>query len=494
MSGDTDRARYARWWIPAVLGAYVVSYLAYLPSAILVVDEEAYVAQALAFASGARTLPGAGRSYEGMPFEVMSNYPLGTSLLQAPFVALGGWPLASLASVLALLAATVITARWLRDLGRDPRFALVIPGFLPAALFGRIGMSDVPSAMLVALALWLLWRAEQGSAAPRGDGRRAAIVSAFFAAFVAGASVLFRELNLLLLAPFFVGALVRRRVSLPALVVGALAGLGLRLALSAWIFGDALYVRDAGFPFTVGNLTFTALPWAVTLIVLLPGALILPALYRGPWRTECSAAVLLYVGTHLLYGYDAVAQNGLGKGILLMARYAIPLVPIFTVMAAEVLSTRTARLSPSRRVSALRLVTAAAACALLVGVGVHPLAAAQERVVREVRTTLYDETTPEVPVVINEMVMLKYASPVYGPRQLVFRRDLDTRSVEEIGAAYPVFTLALLDRTDSELFAVDAQRNAEFVERLRTDFRLELEHDSTPTAWSRLRIYAVRVR
>ena len=184
----------------AVLAVYLAAFLISPPRALLVVDEELYVAQAVAFAVGARTIGDAGRRYEGMPHAVMSDYPAGTSLLQTPFVATLGWPFAALASVLSLIVATLATAALLRNHGRDPVFALLVPGFLGTSFFARTAMSDVPSAMIVALSLLCSTRA--GSADDASAQRKLGLVGGF----LAGVSVLFRELNVLLVSPFNVAA------------------------------------------------------------------------------------------------------------------------------------------------------------------------------------------------------------------------------------------------------------------------------------------------
>jgi len=468
-----------RWWILLALASYVAAYSLFFPGAFLIVDEERYVAQALAFADVSRVIEGAGRSYIGMPFAVMSDYPLGTSFLQTPFVALGGWRAATLASVVALIVATLVTARWLHEQGREPAFALLLPGFLPASLFARIGMSDVPSAMVVAIALWLLWRAE------RGDWRVAVA-----AGLVAGASVLFREFNVLLLAPFAVGALVRGRAVRWALVAGGVVGLALRPALWSLVFGDAWYVRDSIYGFSLSSISFTALPWAIALMVLVPGALLLPVLYRGERRAEFGAALVLYVGAHLLYGYDAISENGPGKGVLLMSRYAIPALPVIAVMAAEVWPRLLAALT-SRVAAARFLPQLAVAYVVALPLFVLTAADSQERAGRIIRVALYDYSAPDVPVLVNELAMEKYASPVYGRRALLYRRDLDTLSVAAIGARHAAFTLALLDRNDSEMFRADAVKNEEFLQRLADGCTVHLMHESEPAAWGRFRVFTV---
>ena len=66
----------------------------------------------------------------------------------APFIAVFGVRGAFVVPMLGLVLAVLITARWIRDAGYSPFFALVTLGFAPALVMGRVAMSDVPSATL----------------------------------------------------------------------------------------------------------------------------------------------------------------------------------------------------------------------------------------------------------------------------------------------------------------------------------------------------------
>ena len=97
--------------------------------------------------------------------------PPGTSLLQAPFVAIGGWRTAPLASVLALVAMVLLLRVWLETAGRPQIFALVPLMYPPTVVFGRLGMSDVPSGAIVTLGLLCFWRGlNGGNCIGRGKG------------------------------------------------------------------------------------------------------------------------------------------------------------------------------------------------------------------------------------------------------------------------------------------------------------------------------------
>jgi hypothetical protein len=112
------------------LASYWLGLALFPPAALGINDEVFYVHQAEAFARGqvAETLrdPLSGQSRRVVP----STYPVGTSLLRAPFVRLGGWQAAPLASAVTLTAAVLLLAHWIA-LGGGPPLAAPRPR-LPA--------------------------------------------------------------------------------------------------------------------------------------------------------------------------------------------------------------------------------------------------------------------------------------------------------------------------------------------------------------------------
>jgi 4-amino-4-deoxy-L-arabinose transferase-like glycosyltransferase len=90
-------------WPLAALAAHCLGFALFWPRAFLVVDEERYVSQALAFSRGSTTIPGAEIIYPASTATMLSDYPPGTSFIQTPFVWAFGWRGAALASMLGLV-------------------------------------------------------------------------------------------------------------------------------------------------------------------------------------------------------------------------------------------------------------------------------------------------------------------------------------------------------------------------------------------------------
>jgi len=455
--------------------------LLFWPRVLVIGDEERYVTQALAFSRGALTMPGSAILYPPTKVAVVSDFPPGTSLLQVPFVWIAGWRGAVLLSLLSLIATTLITRRWLVELGLEPAFSILIPAFFGAMFFGRVAMSDVPSAAAIALSLWALWRAEGG----KGNW-------SFLAGVCSGLTLLFREPNAVLLAPLLIEAMVRRRCAVMPLIAGGALGIAVRLALSTLFFGAPFYVRDSGYGFSLGSLTHSALPFAIILLVMFPLGGVLPFFYRGPRRGAVQWSLALYSLLFLLYEYDSISENGGLKGLILASRYMVPALPLFTLVAADVLPRWYRGLIAPPGWPARALVIAAAAGVAVVAFAVHPAASRQEKGPLAIVRAIYGNTSADIPVITNNKATLKYLSASYGPRRLILRADADSAHILHFQRAYRALSLVLLDRDDSEMFRQDALDNERFLERLRRQCSLRTRYDVQHSGSMRLRIFDVR--
>lgn len=467
-------------FVYAALLAFVIGFAVFPPRVFLIVDEERYVSQAVAFARGGLTIPGAEILYPPPRSTLISDFPPGTSLLQTPLVWLAGWRAAAILSVIGLIVATALTMRWLRADGFNAAFALLVPAFVGALFFGRVAMSDVPSAALVALAAYLLTRA--------GDAGR---VKPFFAGLVMGATLLFREPLIVLVAPLFIAAFFHPAAHRVGLIAGAAAGVAVRLVISAALFGSAWYVRDSGYGFSLGSLAHTFPVYAIILLVMFPGAALLPFFYRGPWRKAMIAAVAMYLLLFLLYEYDSVRENGPAKGVILASRYIVPALPLLAYMAADVWPRWLARLGTKWQALVSRLALAGSAAVVLLALLVHPLARTQEVVPLAITNAIYSHTSSDVPLITNTNATLKYLSPSYGARKLVLRQAIAVDSVRAFARRGPL-GIALLDRVDSELFRAESRDNALFLEGVEARCRLRRVYEGAIGSWAYLRVAEVQ--
>lgn len=465
-----------RRWVYAALIAYAIGFLLFPPRVLLVTDEFNYVGQALAFARGASTVPGAEPLLPANPLPAMSNYPPGTSLLQAPLVALFGWRGAPALSVAALIIATLVTMRWLRDLRYNEGFAILVPAYAGTLLFARLAMSDVPSAAIVAVTLWLTWRAER---------RWPWAVSA---GLMAGISILFRETNAVLLAPIVIAAMLRDRRTFVLVSAGVLAGAVARLWISHEMFGAPFYVRDSGFGFSTAAAVRNLPVLAALLLVAVPLGALLPWLYRGPHRAALLTAISLHVGVFLFYDYSAHQESGLVRGVMLTSRFFVPAMPVFALLAADVYPRLLAGLRGNAVVSH-HATRGALALVVLVAFAIHPAVHRAEEDPIAIVTAIQTHTAAATPIVTNHHATLKYLSPIYGERRLIFRSYATEDDVVQLAARHGRLSLVFLDRGDSEAFRRDAGRNAELLDALHRRCRVAALHDSRHGSGVRLRIF-----
>ena len=473
------------WAGGAACVPYLLGFLSFLPGTLLIVDEALYLTQAMAFADGSQTLSASAPLHPPTDLTVASNYPPLTSALQAPFVALFGWRGAAILSVLALIAAVLLTARLLRANGLDDRFALLIPAFPPTLFFARTAMSDLPALVWVTLTLWLLWKAS--------DSHRGL---SFAAGLVAGLSVLLREPLVVLLAPLFLGAILRKKVHPAWVIVGGILGLATRPLVFAWMFGDPLYVRDSGYGFSLGAALNNWPETFIALGILVPAGFLLPFFYRGERKIEIATAVTVYSALFLFYDWDPTRENGALKGFLLFSRYFIPALPLLAICAADVyprwLSALGSRLPAENRsrLSALGswLIPVGIALAAFL---IHPVVRRMEAAPAGVVQALQQNTAEQVPVITNHLATTKYLSPVYGSRRQILRAAITGAEVPRFFRQYGPLTVAFLDRSDSELFREDMAANQQFLEAAGRVCQLESRYDRDHPGIGRVRVWNV---
>ena len=469
---------------------YLVGLLCYFPDAITLDDESQYLEAAYAFSKGSLCLDEIDPLSGEVRCRQASSYLPGTSAVLAPFIALFGWRGAYLVPALALAAATLCTALWLREAGRSPLFALMVLGYLPSLVLGRVAQSDAPSTALVALGLWLFWAG--------GLDRRARWAAS---GFVAGLSLSLRETNVLLFAPLYLGALIRRERGVGALIAGGLAGSLLR-PLGTWIvFGDPLYLYPAGGaegpPFGLSNLPGNLLPYAVALLVLVPGGLVGGLLYRGERRPEVVATVSLFFSLFLLFGY-----NGWTSG----PRYFAPLTPLLAFAAAEALPRLwagiRARFGAGKSATLERIaffgIWLWVAGVLILAFAVHPVVDRLTDPFARVRHAIYEHSAAGS-VVVMRLRDKRLVHPIFGERGRFYFEYLTPEIFDRLLAKYGTITVVLRDprvgwyvrRQAREILRRKALENPKVLSTLTGRGEFELLFDDSGVIDDRLRIWRV---
>jgi hypothetical protein len=293
----------------------------------------------------------------------------------AGFIVLFGKKGAFALGLVSLLVAFNATAFLLRRLHYPPWYALLILVYPPAMLLSRTIMSDLPSVALCAVTLALLLP-QTFSQNPKpnltnkynsGFSLRGLRPRFFYlthrdistiaiapmslcayvlkktpllrvpaAFFLAGTSILFRETNILLLAPFLAVFLWKHKGVRLQLIVALAAGLALRPLLYTWLFGDPFYIKPSegfGLQHLPGNLAL----YLPALLVFIPLGLWAVFRYQGPYSLELKWGVGIFLAVYLLYGYSGWEMSG-WKGLVLGPRFFIPALPLFCIACADYFS------------------------------------------------------------------------------------------------------------------------------------------------------------
>lgn len=452
----------------AILLLYGLGLAAFPPTVVLISDEAQYIRQAVAYGAGERRVLVRDPQTLEAKWQLPSDYPSATSLLQTPFVWLGGWRGAVWASFLSMAFLVFLTAHWLRRRGLPSSYAALIPLFVPAAVLARSGMSDLPSAAVVVGALWLLDRYPSRNAVLGGG-------------FLAGVSVAFRDSNPIFLAPAILGCFWRRGPLLLFAASGAL-GASTRFLLAWGLQGDALTLRSV-YPFTFVGAGSRALVYAFALLVLAPGGLVAVLMYRGERRGELLGTVLLAFTFFSLYSYSG-QDSGLVKSLVLGPRYLLPLVPLLALAIASVVEARFDSTVLKRNLEGMLFLSAAG-----LSIAVHPLIHHLSKRQAALVQALYASTDSGALLVTEPGGTAKYLNGLYGSRtwadKLAVPPDQLAAHLRR-GSVQLVF----LERNDSEYWRSMARLNQKYVDDASA--RCELQTRLDLTTGDRLRVLDVR--
>ena len=497
-AGATPRAGWFKGqmrMVWAVVFLYAASFLVFYPRGLTNFDEVSYVRQAVSLAAGSATVdaidPFTGQHQRLHP----SDYPAGTSLLMVPFVWLAGWRGTFLLGLVALSASTLFTARWIADAGGSPLYALTVLGYLPSMVMARTGMSDVPSACLVAAGMWLFWPDNQST-----PWRRLG------AGFLAGASICLREPNPVLFAVFFAGALFRRERYIVALIAGGLAGVACRPLIAGLVYGNPFFVKDHVYGFSGQYAPQNLMMYLTALLVLVPGGLVFTLFYRGKRWIELVLTVVAYVGIFIDWNYNGAASGGL-KQWMLSLRFLIPVVPIVAFAMADTCprwyQAITQSLSPERRFTWQRVWKGAVAVwvagIVVVGLAVNWRSELWSKLHDDLAQAVYANTDPAQPIMADLPATVKFLNELHGPRMLV---DLDLGSAsDQVRRSQLVHLLqrngtvqiVLFGRDDSQYWLLKSRDDEAFIASISQQLNARMKLQRRFPGLGVLRIWTVRI-
>ena len=179
-------------------------------------------------------------------------------------------------------------------------------------------MSCIPSFLLVSLFLYGLFIFGE-------SGRKWFLLS-----FVAAISFWVRETNLVLLGSICLIHFSQDKRWFLFYFFGALIGFLPRLISSTYYYGDPFYYVLAE-AFSIQNVINNIGVYAILFLCFMPLGLWFLVKYRGPYFKSLLISTLLFLGLYCSYSFNATAYSGFYKGIILMGRFMMPILPIFII-------------------------------------------------------------------------------------------------------------------------------------------------------------------
>lgn len=300
---------------------FTVVFLIYYPPTCAIVDESAYLSATYAFQHGTVFYDHAGINQEHMSLEIgghqVSRYPPGNSLLLLPFtlihwrfVFIRGWILAGIAYCLMILC--------LRHYRLPVSYAVLLLFHPTFILYSRTIMSDLPALVFILAGLYA------------GLHKKA-----FIAGLLFGLSAALRYPNLIIPAAVAAFFLFKKEIRLTLIfIAGVILGVLPLLIYNLQVFGSWLgSVPVYGTSFDWHYLPHSLSRFALSLMLLYPGLLIIFFLWRSPDRWYWWSPVLL---TMLFYSFQDYREDAghWGINLVMNLRYLLPVIPVLLLSAA----------------------------------------------------------------------------------------------------------------------------------------------------------------
>ena len=335
---------HAVLWLLA--GAYALIYALFWPRAYAIMDESVYMNAAYALRHGTVYIDQVGVNaifaYPVGPHTIV-QYPPGMPALLAG-VSLLGWGATLATNLFAHLFIFFLLTRILRHLNIAPAWAALYLLHPTAVVYSRTVMSDLPSCLLVTAAFLLYLRRQfvwvgvlMGLAITVRTASGVALPLFMLAAFLDPAPGLARDST--------------KPVTLwERLVPPLLMGLGAApLAVGAWLYqaiiqqgGWAKYSGNG--QFGLHNFPHVFPRYVMALLVVFPGMLVAPLLYRGTGRAALLCLTYGFVFFYSCYYYGDATDSKI-ETFILGQRYMLSVVPLFVVAYAQILTGLLARVA-----------------------------------------------------------------------------------------------------------------------------------------------------
>ena len=287
----------------------------------LISDEYTYVNQAIAISQGNTILTFSDAvSNEIIPYK-FTQYSLGNSFWIAIWVKMFGVKYIYLGSMFSILMGSWLLYKGLKHVGYFIS-ALGLIFLYPSLLFfGSSTMSAIPSFLLSSLFICVLFtQSESGW-------------KWFWLCVLASFSFWIRETNIVLLGGICFIHFIQDRRWFGFYLMGAIIGFLPRMISSNYFYDDPFYYLLAE-SFSLTNIAGNITIYALLSLICMPLGLLFLGAYKGRYRWPIVISTIIFLGLYLTYSFNASIYSGFSKGIILMGRFLIPILPFFVLSVA----------------------------------------------------------------------------------------------------------------------------------------------------------------
>jgi hypothetical protein len=291
------------------------------PMGWLVSDEYTYVNQAIAISQGETSLSFVDSiTNEQVPYS-FTRYSLGNSFWIAIWIKLFGLKYIYVGSLFAILSGSWFLYRAIKiSTYFIPALGLI---FLYPSLefFASSTMSALPSFLLSGIFIYGLFA--------HGESKW----KWFMLCLIASFSFWVRETNIVLLGGICFIHFLQDRRWFGFYFMGAVLGFLSRLLSSHYFYGDPFYYLLAE-SFSLSNIGGNITIYALLTLICMPLSLMFLGAYKGKYRWPIVVSTFVFTFLYLTYSFNASIYSGFEKGVILMGRFLIPLLPFFVLCVA----------------------------------------------------------------------------------------------------------------------------------------------------------------
>ena len=314
----------------------------------LISDVYSYMNQGIAISNGDKVLTYTDAVTQKIIHYNSTTYPLGNAFWIAFWTKLCGLKFVYIGSLFSVILSTLILYKLLETESFFKLSLLLIFVYPSLAFFSNSLMSAVPSLLLISAFLYGLFTHEE-------SGKKWLLLS-----FLATLSFWIRETNLILLGSICLIHFLLDRRWVFHYASGTILGFIPRIISSNFYYDDSLhYVLAENFSFQ--NFINNAAVYAILLLCFMPLGLFYIGKYRGRYFIPLIVSSALFILMYTFYSFNATAYSGFKKGIILMGRFMIPILPIFIIVVGWYFRKKSIHKN-------LKIIATILTCTLIIGV------------------------------------------------------------------------------------------------------------------------------